>query len=281
MRSRARARLVRVAVRVLSPSSRTAAGSAAQLPTAALVRPAAARRAAPAQALAGERADPREQARRRGRDDRDVVALRLGRQRVSVTGHVDGELRFGRFAAEAFGAVEDERGVPRAAVGRADRLRPVVGGGEQRRRQPGQRHNHIHGAGCCELAAAAAPASREAQGSASTARPGSATSDSRSFTSKARPEHGCACEQPGVRTAVASRAANSSSASTISSHHHRVHRVAARGDHLDRQQRQGQRRREAGARAPHASHGEEEQRYGGGSGERLGQLERGRVIRTA
>ena len=99
------------------------------------------------QPLAGQRSDAGEQARGGGRNDRDVVALRLRRDGVFVAALIDGELRFRRFAAEPFGAVEDEHGVPGAAVGRPDRPGAIVSRSEQRRTQPCKRHDHVDRAG--------------------------------------------------------------------------------------------------------------------------------------
>ena len=78
-----------------------------------------------------------------GEHDRDVVALGLGRRRVVVPGLVFG-LRFDRLARQPVGAVEHERRVPGAAVGRADRVGTVVGREQQRRSQPRERDHDVH-----------------------------------------------------------------------------------------------------------------------------------------
>ena len=60
-------------------------------------------------------------------------------------------------------------------------------------------------------------------------------------------------------------------------HHHAVHRVAARRQYRDRQDRECSRGGQRGGRAEHAPQRDEQQRHGGCAGERLRQLQRRRV----
>ena len=98
-----------------------------------------------------QRPDPRQQARGRRRHDRDSVALGLGGLRVAAPRFIDRELGFGVFPAQPFGAVEHECRVPRAAVGRADRIRAVVRRDKQGGGEPRQRHGHVDGRGHGQL----------------------------------------------------------------------------------------------------------------------------------
>ena len=78
-----------------------------------------------------------------GTAERATSLLLAGRSWLGV--NVGGQRGLGRGAGDAVPAVEDEGRVPGAAVGRADRVRAIGGGEEQRHRQPRQRDRDEHG----------------------------------------------------------------------------------------------------------------------------------------
>ena len=183
-------------------------------------------------------------------------------------------LRFGRLAAEPVGAVEHERRVPRAAVGRADRIGAFAGGHQQRGRQPRQRHGDVHGAGGASCATGAARGRRSPMyANTREARQGDERLeqlDVERQPERRRPRRAATrcCRVSTART-------SSSSASTIStiitasivSLREVITSTGSTAIAAPRRRRRG---------VPHPPHRGEQQRHRRDPGEGLGQLERRR-----
>ena len=228
-----------------------------------------------AQTLARQRSDADKQACGRRRRDRYVVALGLGGGRkAAIPAEGDG-IAARRLAGDAVVAVEHERRIPGAAVGRTDREGAVMRWECERGGQPRERHRDVDSRGGGHLQQP--PPARPRQGQVGEQREtGQRDERLQQLYVERQSQSRGGEQQPGDRAALG-RPHDQQQAEHDERHHHRVHGVAARGEHLDRQDGHGRGCREAGTNPEQPADNGEQQRDRGGPGERLGQLERGRV----
>ena len=188
-----------------------------------------------------------------------------------MPGLVDAELGFGRFAAQPVRPVEDEGGVPCAAVRRPDRPGALVRRRNQGGGQPREPHDDVHSPGCGELQQAP-PAIRRHAEIGEHEQAGQGDERLEQLHVEGHAEHRGGAEQPPAAAALAG-AHQQQQREHDQDHHHPVHRVAARGDHRDRQHGQRERRGEPRGGAPDAPDDGEQQRHRCDPGESLRQLQ--------
>ena len=150
------------------------------------------------------------------------------------------------------------------------------GGVGERPQQPRQRDHHVHRRAGQQLRRAPPPRAGEAEGGEQhQAR--QRHQRLRQLHVEGQPQRGRAEQQPGAAPRPR-RLRHAQQREHRQRHHHPVHRVAARGDHLDRQQRQHERGGEARGDAPDAPHGEEQQRHRRRAEQRLGEQQARRRV---
>ena len=215
-----------------------------------------------------------EQAQQRGRLDRDRGAGELavvgGTPLARRQGRVQRRLRRG--AGDPVPAVEHERRVPGAAVGRADRIRPIRGGEEQRHREPRQRDAEKHGGAGQQPNDAPLAADQQAEQGQRRQR-----NQPLEQLDVEREAHHRRREVAPALPSVLCEANEQPQRDDAEQHRDGVHGVAARRQQRDRQRLRARARGQAGGRAEHATNGVVEHHDRGRPGQRGRQLERDRA----